>query len=149
MYYNGCNYLSMLGLKLNHVSKRGHSCMPTTGRHFSIKMLSHQYKNSHYEDKIFIMAVPILSKMVFILKWCHAPQGSVWQCRMRGEHPTGRDFWDHNSVMLTVKFWEFLKFYRNLLVKDHSHPSLIPASAAHFFILGSVSIERLSLQVHV
>ena len=22
-YYNGCNYLSMLGLKLNHVSKRG------------------------------------------------------------------------------------------------------------------------------
>ena len=22
--YNGCNYLSMLGLKLNHVSKRGH-----------------------------------------------------------------------------------------------------------------------------
>ena len=25
MVYNGCNYLSMLGLKLNHVSKRGHS----------------------------------------------------------------------------------------------------------------------------
>ena len=24
MHYNGCNYLSMLGLKLNHVSKRGH-----------------------------------------------------------------------------------------------------------------------------
>ena len=24
MLYNGCNYLSMLGLKLNHVSKRGH-----------------------------------------------------------------------------------------------------------------------------
>ena len=23
-FYNGCNYLSMLGLKLNHVSKRGH-----------------------------------------------------------------------------------------------------------------------------
>ena len=23
MHYNGCNYLSMLGLKLNHVSKRG------------------------------------------------------------------------------------------------------------------------------
>ena len=23
-HYNGCNYLSMLGLKLNHVSKRGH-----------------------------------------------------------------------------------------------------------------------------
>ena len=26
--YNGCNYLSMLGLKLNHVSKRGHRCPP-------------------------------------------------------------------------------------------------------------------------
>ena len=26
MHYNGCNYLSMLGLKLNHVSKRGHWC---------------------------------------------------------------------------------------------------------------------------
>ena len=24
MHYNGCNYLSMVGLKLNHVSKRGH-----------------------------------------------------------------------------------------------------------------------------
>ena len=24
-FYNGCNYLSMLGLKLIHVSKRGHS----------------------------------------------------------------------------------------------------------------------------
>ena len=24
MHYNGCDYLSMLGLKLNHVSKRGH-----------------------------------------------------------------------------------------------------------------------------
>ena len=23
MFYNGCDYLSMLGLKLNHVSKRG------------------------------------------------------------------------------------------------------------------------------
>ena len=27
MHYNGCNYLSMLGLKLNHVSKRGHWCV--------------------------------------------------------------------------------------------------------------------------
>ena len=26
MHYNGCNYLSMLGLKLNHVSKRGPRC---------------------------------------------------------------------------------------------------------------------------
>ena len=25
-HYNGCDYLSMLGLKLNHVSKRGHRC---------------------------------------------------------------------------------------------------------------------------
>ena len=25
IHYNGCNYLSMLGLKINHVSKRGHS----------------------------------------------------------------------------------------------------------------------------
>ena len=24
MHYNGCNYISILGLKLNHVSKRGH-----------------------------------------------------------------------------------------------------------------------------
>ena len=24
--YNGCNYLSILGLKLNHISKRGHWC---------------------------------------------------------------------------------------------------------------------------
>ena len=29
MHHNGCNYLSMLGLKLNHVSKRGHRS-PTT-----------------------------------------------------------------------------------------------------------------------
>ena len=31
MVYNGCNYLSMLGLKLNHVSKRGHrfACIET------------------------------------------------------------------------------------------------------------------------
>ena len=27
--YNGCNYLSMLGLKLNHVSKRGPRCPST------------------------------------------------------------------------------------------------------------------------
>ena len=26
MHHNGCNYLSMLGLKLNHVNKRGHCC---------------------------------------------------------------------------------------------------------------------------
>ena len=28
-FYNGCNYLSMLGLKLNHVSKRGPKCQQT------------------------------------------------------------------------------------------------------------------------
>ena len=30
--YNGCNYLSMLGLKVNHVSKRGHWGNPYTGK---------------------------------------------------------------------------------------------------------------------
>ena len=30
IHYNGCNYLSMLGLKLNHVSKRGHWCLFAT-----------------------------------------------------------------------------------------------------------------------
>ena len=30
--YNGCNYLSMLGLKLNHVSKRGHGRRISRGR---------------------------------------------------------------------------------------------------------------------
>ena len=29
MHYNGCNYLSMLGLKFNHLSKRGHRGQPT------------------------------------------------------------------------------------------------------------------------
>ena len=29
MHYNGCDYLSMLGLKLNHVSKRGHWSAPS------------------------------------------------------------------------------------------------------------------------
>ena len=29
-HYNGCDYLSMLGLKLNHVSKRGHWCFRKT-----------------------------------------------------------------------------------------------------------------------
>ena len=33
IHYNGCNYLSMLGLKLNHVSKRGH-CRPYCIRFF-------------------------------------------------------------------------------------------------------------------
>ena len=37
-HYNGCNYLSMLGLKLNHVSKRGYS-YPT-----------HCYSNSRGND---------------------------------------------------------------------------------------------------
>ena len=43
--YNGCNYLSMLGLKLNHVSKRGHrrrkchfvdSCLALPGQSWGV-----------------------------------------------------------------------------------------------------------------
>ena len=38
-HYNGCNYLSMLGLKLIHVSKRGHrqSVIHSRGRHISAR----------------------------------------------------------------------------------------------------------------
>ena len=38
MHYNGCNYLSMLGLKLNHVSKRG----PSTCEDLVFALLSAQ-----------------------------------------------------------------------------------------------------------
>ena len=34
--YNGCNYLSMLGLKLNHVSKRGPCCETITAIQYDI-----------------------------------------------------------------------------------------------------------------
>ena len=34
--YNGCNYLSMLGLKLNHVSKRGPLCSSPWSLTFSL-----------------------------------------------------------------------------------------------------------------
>ena len=36
MHSDGCNYLSMLGLKLNHVSKRGHWCSRTTNKAVSL-----------------------------------------------------------------------------------------------------------------
>ena len=78
-FYNGCNYLSMLGLKLNHVSKRGHwypgglivfDLIPIPGSTwymaegsvrnswawpwFSIKMSSYQYRKSHFGDKTIL-----------------------------------------------------------------------------------------------
>ena len=34
--YNGCNYLSMLGLKLNDASKRGHRCFTRTLEYIDI-----------------------------------------------------------------------------------------------------------------
>ena len=53
----------MLGLKLNHVSKRGHWL--TAGARLNIKMSSYRYRNSHYLWNWNI----IPDKTVFILGW--------------------------------------------------------------------------------
>ena len=42
--YNGCNYLSMLGLKLIHVSKRGHCC----STHEKLRL----YPSVHLHDNV-------------------------------------------------------------------------------------------------
>ena len=58
--YNGCNYLSMLGLKLNHVSKRGYWCLmlqlnykiTQSQLNIAIYMISRLNNNDKVSEKI-------------------------------------------------------------------------------------------------
>ena len=67
MHYNGCNYLSMLGLKLNHVSKRGHWSHTSICHDINQFLLyeSYLYNDNPYHTKY----IP------FTLK--HAPVGQI------------------------------------------------------------------------
>ena len=55
IFYNGCNYLSMLGLKLNHVSKRGHRYRGIT----RFDWTSHLYTN---EEQTWSQLVMVWTK---------------------------------------------------------------------------------------
>ena len=57
MHYNGCNYLSMLGLKLNHVSKRG-----PRGQ-IRICICKYKYK---YKYGVFVFVFDQISNHVFV-----------------------------------------------------------------------------------
>ena len=76
MHYNGCNYLSMLGLKLNHVSKRGHcsselrimvslhnNLQPSQGHHW-------QGKESHRHPFSLIVRGMWLAATDRLYDWC-------------------------------------------------------------------------------
>ena len=65
MLDNGCNYLSMLGLKLNHVSKRGYS-WPISLRtkmdstHHNDVTWAHGFSNNRQLDCLFIILFTVL-----------------------------------------------------------------------------------------
>ena len=54
IHYNGCNYLSMLGLKLNHVSKSGHRrILEIQSMRQCVDTLSPGQNCHHFADDIF------------------------------------------------------------------------------------------------
>ena len=78
-YYKGCNYLSVLGLKLNHVSKSGHWCQSRIAPnqipgenhlHWSMNLVTISFPKSH---AVYLMiqskyALPIKGRLVMYYK---------------------------------------------------------------------------------
>ena len=68
MHYNACNYLSMLGLKLNHVSKRGHRCI--LRGHFINKKESGDEAIDQYLSKLKIKS-EVRTRCCWFRTWTH------------------------------------------------------------------------------
>ena len=65
--YNGCNYLSMMTLKLNHVSKKEPMCLCDQG---SIPHLLHFYQVTKHSSKTLIVGNSVVSRQT--------PPASIW-----------------------------------------------------------------------
>ena len=53
-HYNGCNYSSMLGFKLNHARKRGPMCL---SQHYDCFNIHEWTKRPHFAERIFTCCV--------------------------------------------------------------------------------------------
>ena len=97
MHHNGCNYLSMLGLKLNHVSKRGHRdtklwyfiCCPT---------------DNVAEETLYLSlswSATTLTWCNYDVKWCHPWQRQYVYWYMETSKYIGYNVVCHGTVSIS------------------------------------------------
>ena len=107
--YNGCNYLSILGLKLNHVSKRGYWCQSwfswTTVE--VVIWMSDYISQGNYDHNCLSMPWYQTNRLYKHMK--ERPSGNgvyeINSIRYQGQVTPGRrrGNWFHKSVMYLTK----------------------------------------------
>ena len=80
--YNGCNYFSMLGLKLNHVSKRGHWSQCCT--YFLQRLSGYQWYAFVHQVMSFNSSPP---SAAYMRRWTRSALVQVMACRLFGCKP--------------------------------------------------------------
>ena len=127
-HYNGCNYLSMLGLKLNHVSKRGprlvmnHREWRRPRKEDTQELSGHIQDFCHQNYKHLIMHLRLNSGFGCLMRSVVPFECLLWQCADNESNPIKQSNQSMRNIYLKWSQIRTLSFFTTCLLPASDVP---------------------------